>query len=164
MIDKEKQIEEMVNIIENAFKVYFGANDLVEPEDFPYQAKDLAKELLEHYQPKLPQDSVVLSREEYERGIIQIGYIEELEKDKKTYQEINLKLLNKIEELELKLKQERKETVKKIISKMREMLNSCETIYEDDEYLISPNVGYLMKDVDAGLDEIEKQFSIEIKE
>ena len=64
---REKQINEMAKIIENAFKVYFGANDLVEPEDFPYQAKDLAKELLEHYQPKLPEDSVVLSREEYEK-------------------------------------------------------------------------------------------------
>ena len=57
--EREKQIEEMAYIIENAFKVYFGANDLVEPEDFPYQAKDLAKELLEHFQSKLPEDSVV---------------------------------------------------------------------------------------------------------
>ena len=64
MENKEKRVEEMSHIIENAFKVYFGANDLVEPEDFPYQAKDLAKELLEYYQPKLPEDSVVLSTEE----------------------------------------------------------------------------------------------------
>ena len=61
MENKEKRVEEMANIIENAFKVYFGANDLVEPEDFPYQAKDLAKELLRYYQPKLPEHSVVLS-------------------------------------------------------------------------------------------------------
>ena len=67
MENKEKRVEEMAYIIENAFKVYFGANDLVEPEDFPYQAKDLAKELLEYYQPKLPEDSVVLPKSEYQR-------------------------------------------------------------------------------------------------
>lgn len=72
MENKEKQIEEMAYIIENAFKVYFGANDLVEPEDFPYQAKDLAKELLEHYQPKIPEDSIVLSREEYDNLKLEI--------------------------------------------------------------------------------------------
>ena len=56
------------------------------------------------------------------------------------------------------------ETAEKIFKKVREMLNSCQTVYEDDKYLITPNVGYLMKDVDDGLDELEKQFAVEIKE
>lgn len=172
MNNKEKQIEEMAYIIENAFKVYFGANDLVEPEDFPYQAKDLAKELLEHYQPKLPEDSVVqptvqsysthdndlvvLSREEYDNLRLQI-------------QEAHNKGvragfdMTKFKENSIR-KQERKETAKKIINQVREMLNSCQTVYEDDKYLITPNVGYLMKDVDDGLDKIEKQLGVEIKE
>lgn len=104
--NKEKQIEEMSKIIENAFKVYFGANDLVEPEDFPYQAKDLAKELLEHYQPKIPKDSVVntptiqceaysqndlvvLSREEFDR-------LKRVETEKDRLYEIKLDLENQL--------------------------------------------------------------------
>lgn len=61
-----------------------------------------------------------------------------------------------------------KETAEKIINKVRAMLWSCNTIREHDEYTITPNIGYLMKDVDDGLDEIEKefakQFDVEIKE
>lgn len=56
------------------------------------------------------------------------------------------------------------ETAEKIIVKVREMLNSCQTVYEDDKYLITPNVGYLMKDVDDGLDEIEKELNATAKQ
>jgi len=58
-MDKQKQIEEMAKVIrpvlENRVDIGF-IPDLAEP---------IAKELLKHYQPKLPQGSVVLSKEEY---------------------------------------------------------------------------------------------------
>ena len=57
-----------------------------------------------------------------------------------------------------------KETADTILNKVREMLNNCETVCEYNKFLITPKIGYLMKDVDDGLDEIEKQFSVEIKE
>ena len=111
----------------------------------------------EHYQPKLPKDSVVLSNEEYEK----------LQNENKRlfYQNCNLRIENKSLEENLEIEAlKSKEMTKGFIAKVREMLDNCETIYEDDGYLITPNVGYLMKDVDDGLDEIEKQFSVEIKE
>ena len=119
MKDKEKQIEEMAYIIENAFKVYFGANDLVEPEDFPYQAKDLAKELLEHYQV-VDKDSVVLSREEFDKLGIAIETIQEWEtqngqpklvKEKKTVKRIPLD----IREIQM---EEMKGTIKQLSNKV----------------------------------------------
>jgi hypothetical protein len=51
-----------------------------------------------------------------------------------------------------------KETTKKILKQIREMLQDCDTVYEDDGYHISPDVGYLREDVDNGLNELEKQF------
>ena len=63
-----------------------------------------------------------------------------------------------------RIKQARNEMVKKIFKKVREMLRDCDTVYEDDGYHISPDVGYLMEDVDNGLNEIEKQLGIDIKE
>lgn len=57
MKDKEKQIEEIITDI----RKFIGY-------DTPYtQKKALADYLFEHYQPKLPKDSVVLSKEEYEK-------------------------------------------------------------------------------------------------
>ena len=61
MKDKEKQIEEMAKVIrpilENRTDIGF----------IPDLDKPITEELVKYYQPKLPEDSVVLSREEYER-------------------------------------------------------------------------------------------------
>lgn len=61
MIDKEKQIEvkRLVNIIT---KIYPNKYSI----EYPAKAIRLANEILEHYEPKLPRDGMVLSREEYD--------------------------------------------------------------------------------------------------
>lgn len=41
----DEKIEEMAEGIESELKVYFGAGDVVAPEDFPYQARGIAKSL-----------------------------------------------------------------------------------------------------------------------
>ena len=141
MENKEKQIEEMSYIIENTFKVYFGANDLVEPEDFPYQAKDLAKELLEHYQPKIDKDSVVLSREEYDNLRLQIQ--EAHHKGVRAGFDLTKFKENSIE-------QERKEMAEKCCNFIKQWIGSS-----DDE-----DLGFLFDFEDF----IAKQLGVEIKE
>lgn len=62
MKDKEKQIEEMAKVIDDRLieaRGYLGSMNRGE-------GYWIAQKLVEHYQPKLPKDSVVLSREEYE--------------------------------------------------------------------------------------------------
>ena len=60
MKDKEKQIEEMAKMLNKLFIPYIGyTNDFMRLE--------IAEELLKYYQPKIDKDSVVLSREEYEK-------------------------------------------------------------------------------------------------
>lgn len=54
MKDNEKQIEEMANFIHRTEFVDISR----------YEEETIAKELLKHYQPKLPEDSVVLTTEE----------------------------------------------------------------------------------------------------
>jgi hypothetical protein len=44
-MEYEKNIEEMAEVIESELKVYFGAGDVVAPEDFPYQARGIAESL-----------------------------------------------------------------------------------------------------------------------
>ena len=41
----DEKIEEMAEGIESELKVYFGAGDVVAPEDFPYQARGIAESL-----------------------------------------------------------------------------------------------------------------------
>ena len=68
---EEKQIEEMAKKICNACKTRVSEQQCnsYKREVYGYcsMCKIIAKELLKHYQPKLPKDSVVLSREEYEK-------------------------------------------------------------------------------------------------
>jgi hypothetical protein len=56
MKDKEKQIEEIETIIKSNLAEGSYANAF---------ARKVAIQISEHYQPKLPEDSVVLSREEF---------------------------------------------------------------------------------------------------
>ena len=57
-MDKQKQIEEMKNHINNAFDLYHktGESDIT---------KAIAEELIKYYQPKLPKGSVVLTEERH---------------------------------------------------------------------------------------------------
>lgn len=92
--ETHKQIEKMANIIENSFKVYFGANDLVDPEDFQEQAKDLAQELLKCYQPNLSEDNMIISRQEYEAlKLIESYHIKSCGKDTITLSKTELEAL-----------------------------------------------------------------------
>ena len=176
MIDKEKQIEEIA-IVEIASDIHtallncnnnYNCRSCEFRNDTPMsfcKAEYIAKAIVEKYQPKIDKDSVVITREEYAEYVeLRNSEVAELVKENKALGKQCLDWMKLYHKQLTKTKETSKETANKLISKIREMLNSCETVYEDDEYLISPNEGYLMKDVDTGLDEIEKQFSIEMKE
>ena len=160
MNDKE-MIEEMANCDKCACKELCESYKYIDfvnlPEDLLRHKEYVKKNGCRYYQPKLPEDSVVLSKEEYY----------ELKQAKKLL-EIVKEEINNLADANIKysiaLENKDKDTTEKVIKKVREMLDNCETIYENDEHLITPNVGYLMKDVDDGLDEIEKQLNVEIKE
>lgn len=55
-MDKQKQIEEMANLIHHTEFVDISG----------YEEEKIAEELLKYYQPKLPGNAVVLTKEEYE--------------------------------------------------------------------------------------------------
>lgn len=61
MKDKEKLIEQILEKV----GVYNGSD--MGGKTFVVRPQYLEREILKHYQPKLPKDSVVLSREEYEK-------------------------------------------------------------------------------------------------
>lgn len=88
MTEQERKIEEMAKIIrpilENRTDICF----------IPDLDKQIAEELLKRYQPKLPKDSVVLSKEEWKQ--------------------IKNSLYYSKEELERKLQKESKDTAKEI--------------------------------------------------
>ena len=60
MNDKQ-QIEEMAKIIED--RLYEGTSDSMSEGEGVW----IAKELIKHYQPKLPEDAVVLTEKEYSK-------------------------------------------------------------------------------------------------
>lgn len=131
MKDKEKQIEvkKLVNIIT---KIYPNKYSI----EYPARAIRLANELLEHYQPKIDKDSVVLSIDAYNR----------LKRDSELYearQKENLKLFAKA------YNQGSKETAEKIIKMVFDLFP------KDKQFTtISKATVY----------EIAKQFGVEIKE
>ena len=71
MKDREKQIEEMAKVICNACKTRVSEQQCNSNKRAIYgwcsMCEIITEELLKHYQPKLPKDSVVLTREEYEK-------------------------------------------------------------------------------------------------
>ena len=145
MKDKEKQIEKILEKVGIRYGIDVGGIDYIVN----------AHKLASYLQPKLSKDSVILSKKEYENLQSNVKRL--------AYQNCNLKIENKNLEEDLEIKTlKNKEIVEKILNKVRAMLWSCNTIREHDEYTITPNIGYLMKDVDDGLDEIEKEFSVVI--
>lgn len=67
-MNKEQQIEEMGKIIDNRLieaNCWLGTM-------YKGIGRWIAQKLVEHYQPKLPEDSVVLSKEEYNNLKLQI--------------------------------------------------------------------------------------------
>lgn len=144
MKDKEKQIEEMANcdkcvhkkICKNEFK---GA-PIIE-----FQG-------CEHYQPKLPEDSVVLSREEkqeYENLVKLLTY--------------NKPVKSRVYDVVKGIKNRAsKETAEKIFAKIDEELAEC-TIVNEGGYGWNYQ-GYEATDLRKRLTKLAKQFDVEIKE
>lgn len=104
MKDKEKQIEDVETIIKSNLAEGSFANTF---------ARKVAIQIVEHYQPKLPEDSVVLSREEYKN-------LKHYENEMYRLQGVVDTLTNEgwdiLDEKEEKIrKAERKETAEKII-------------------------------------------------
>lgn len=56
---KDIEVKKLVNIITKTYPNKYSI-------EYPAKAIRLANELLEHYQPKLPEDSIVLTREKYD--------------------------------------------------------------------------------------------------
>lgn len=144
MKDKEKQIEEMAKSDKDLMqlcKLLF--------ENWDGTVINVAKTVLEHYQPKLPEDSVVLSREEkqeYENLVKLLIY------DKP----IKSRVYEFVKDTKY---QASKETAEKYKGFIRELLtngdDSITTYYGDVKYR-------LIREDD--LQELAKQFGVEIKE
>ena len=161
------QIEEMVNIIQHTEFVDISW----------YEAEKIAEELYKHYQPKLPEDSVVLSKDEkqkllhgmYEQG--KFDALADLEKDGKVVllrEEynllINIKKFFQTADSEIsagnllvylkEFKEEaHKETAEKILNKGKELVKKW--LSRNDE-----KVGFMFDFKEF----IKEQFGVEIKE
>ena len=176
MDNKDKIIEEMANIISDC--------TWVTDEDYceSISCEEChAKRLYEHGYRKLPEDSVVLSREEYDELInLQRTHAEDFTNAMQSYEEsktdLKLEYSNHIKSLEktidrqskdlnsqadrlidlkAKIEQERKETAEKIYYKAEKKAYFKDGGYYDkDRYYLD------MED----LKEILKQFGVEIKE
>lgn len=109
--------------------------------DFP-----IAKEVLKHYQPKLPEDSVVLTKEEYEQ--LKQTIISQLEESTKLCTHLTQKIIDT-----------RKETAREILKEIRKYLDTVPQVPPD---YYSDDWGYLTKDVDNGLNELAKQYGVEV--
>jgi phage pi2 protein 07 len=116
-MDQQKQIEEMVT---NLLAAYNGARQF-EGTLMLDTIFDMAKYLVNKYQPKIPENAVVLTREEYER----------LKK-----QDLFMKDYTVVEVLENETKKARKETAEKF----------AEIADEKSEYFDMGN-GYIYKAV-----------------
>lgn len=130
MKDKEKQIEEMAMA-----KIICNAINNKELKHCDIQCNvdclGIAKELLKHYQPKLPKDSVVLSREEFKL----LTDIKDLQ------QQVQDSLSSMSEDIERIEKQASKETAEKCKEDISQLLKehfglgfyrlSCRDIIDD---------------------------------
>lgn len=136
MTDKEKQIEEMGKILCNDMgcKYCERCYDLMKAESL-YNAGCR----------KIPEGSVVLTKEEYEELKFAKNLLELREETIKSLEDANIRYA---EALELKVnKKERKETAREILQMFKDYLKYSWT-----------------KSVDFVYHEIEKQFGVEVEE
>lgn len=161
MEDKEKQIEEMAKDIE------FAIDDAKKRGWYIKNAKKdgwvvekllpilIAEQISEKYQPKFPEDSVVISKEEYNELKYfpnkQLSYTEKLQRDAESYQKLTDNLISKISRLEEELVNSRKETAEKFMEWLQdnELINLMFT-KEYKQKLVN--------------DFLAKQLGVEIKE
>lgn len=142
MKDKEKQIEEMAKIIADSctiHKVYVNKHYPDRQKDMYYS---LAEELLKYYQPKLPEDSVVLSRDAYQ---VMETKIEQLTKYAENERQLREYYCNEA----------RKETAEKFVNETIKRKQTLMNPYTDDESeCVSTYWIY----------KLAKQFGVKIKE
>lgn len=148
MEEKEKQIEEMAKEIEKAKqKIWAGVRTRAEDEDYLWHSRAIAEHLMLQGYRKIPDGSVVLTREEYEK----------LCKEKNDYKQRSQSFEKRYEQLIQSsceaITKARKGTAKEFASKVKE----CKEIKELVE------LGYIVSYVDLckGIDEIAKQYGVE---
>lgn len=141
---EQEQIEQMAKVIHDRLaeaRCEFGSMNISE-------SYLIAQKLVEHYQPKLPEDSVVLSRDNYNR----------LKRDSELYEarhEEKLKFFEKV------YNQASKETAEKIFNDIIQALEERKDKVEAF-YGVAESVG-----ADIAIrtvKELAKQFGVEIKE
>ena len=167
MKDKE-MIEEMAKIISNARDTYFGTD--AGKDGYYTPVGHYAKVLLEQGYRKIDKDSVVLSREEYEKKKTHLQNVLELsnsqfEKVVKENESLE-RLLSLIDDIpkenlldvdkaiETIKAKERKETAEKILKRIKEIytIDTGWTDWYDDSFF------------GAEYKKLAKQFGVEIKE
>ena len=137
---KKQEIEEIVKLLRDkcASIVYWDYyNDDFNPS-YKKELRNVAKIIINAGYRKIDKDSVVLSREEYER----------LKK-----QDLFMKDYTIVEVLEKECKKARKETARKLIKTLLDFIHN-ETFRK----------GYELKKVERKVIELAKQFGVEIKE
>ena len=147
MKDKEKQIEEMAKLIDDRIleaNAWIGSMNKGE-------GYWIAQELVKHYQPKLPKDSVVLSREEYEILTKDIEH--------PTDEVLKKLIVGKNMLVEKAIEDTRKEMAEKI-------LNTEFFIFEIENRSEEYQKGYMqaVRECCSRKDELAKQLGVEIKE
>ena len=130
--NKEKQVEEMAQLIADnctIHKVYVNKHYPDRQKDMYYS---LAEELLKHYQPKFIENSIVISREEYEKLKLELAIEKKRADESYTQKEVE-------EIIASKERIKSKETAEKII---------------DYVYKVTANI--------VLRDKLAKQFGVEI--
>ena len=177
MTEKE-MIEEMAKIQCDSCKKYTGESEDCNSAECLFLRKKYANELYEQGYRKIPDGSVVLTREEYEKikslydcgsgymtssigdlpltveGLrTAVDEITRLNRVEAELQELNVKYYNEAKDLRRELKQARKETAKEFASKVKE----CKEIKELVE------LGYIVSYVDLckEIDELAKKYGVE---
>ena len=141
-MNKQKQIEEMANLIHHTEFVDISG----------YEEEKIAEELLKYYQPKLPENAVVLTEEElterdYER--YNLGYETHRQESQKREDYIET-LSHHINDLENALLIARKETAKDI-------LDELDLFFKGTTF----RKGYEFKKIDQKLKEMAKNYNVE---
>lgn len=140
---REKQIEKMAKLIEDRLieaNNYLGSMNKGE-------GYWIAQKLVEHYQPKLPEDSVVLSREEYELyDVVKKGYPNDMTCLVEKFTEISHNSYTKGS----------KETAEKYSDKLVAIIQHLFDIGQID---FKAKIEFLKEN-----EKIAKQFGVEIKE
>lgn len=156
----EKIIEEMAKVIESV-KLY--GIDNYGRKISHHSALELAEELLKHYQPKPPEGSVVLTKDEWAEYVeLRNSEVGELVKENRELGKQCLDWMKLYHKQLTKTDEARKETAKEFAEKMKTInfdidFTFKQSSFEDVKKVINLMFNYLMDYID----EIAKQFGVE---